>query len=333
MPVTLAQAKAFMTEDVDNEVIDEFQKSSWLLENMTFDNVVGDGGGVLTFGYKRLTTESGAAFRAVNADYTPSEVVTTPVTGELKIFGGDFQLDRVFSLTTAWSLVTLNLQQKIKSARALFHHTAINGDDAVDAASFDGLNVILAGTSTEVSAAQVSADWTALSGDEPPQAAIDRLESVIALMDGPPTAILGNFQSIPKFASIARRAGYYDQSNNGFGQRIQRYGNVALVDLGARPGSSLPIIPTETRTKIPVGGGGAVSTTGLTDLYFVRLGEDGFVGKSLVDPARLVMTYLDEFDEAYDRSGSVKRGGVEMVAAVALMATRSAAVLRNVKVI
>lgn len=332
MPVTLAEAKLFMPEAIDQGVIDEFRKSSYLLDAMPFDDTVAPGGSGLVFGYHRLVTESNAAFRAINAEYTPSETVTQRVTGELKVWGGAFQIDRLITRTAAVSKVQMELQQKIKSARALFHHTIINGDDAVDVNSFDGLKVILAGSTTEYRPTQVSDDWTVLAGDEPPQAAIDLIETVIALMDGPPTAILGNSKSIPKFASIARRAGFFDASTNGFGQRVQRYGNVALVDLGARPGSSADIIPTETRTVSPEGGGGAVSTTGLTDLYFVRLEMDGFHGITLDNPANIVRTYMDEFDPAYQQSGAVRRGEVELVGAIALKATRGAAVLKNIRV-
>lgn len=332
MPVTLAEAKLHMPEAIDQEVVDAFRKSSYLLDAMPFDDTVTPGGAGLVFGYQRLVTESAAAFRALNAEYTPSETTTQRVTGELKFWGGAFQIDRLILRTAAVSKVQMELEQKVKSARALFHHTVINGDDAVDVNSFDGLNVTLAGTTTEHSPAQVSDDWTDLSGDENPQAAIDLIETVIALMDGAPTAILGNSKSIPKFASIARRAGFFDASNNGFGQRIQRYGNVALVDLGARPASSADIIPTETRTRTPLAGGAAVAITGLTDLYFVRLETDGFHGVTLDNPADLVRTYLDEFDPGYQASGAVRRGEVEMVGAIALKATRAAAVLRNLKV-
>jgi hypothetical protein len=74
----------------------------------------------------------------------------------------------------------------------------------------------------------------------------------------------------------------------------------------------------------------AVTTdsTGLTDIYAVRIGMDGFHG---VSPAGqpLLKTWLPDFA----RAGAVKTGEVEMgpVAAV-LKATKAAAVLRNVKV-
>ena len=66
---------------------------------------------------------------------------------------------------------------------------------------------------------------------------------------------------------------------------------------------------------------------GLTDLYAVRFGLDGFHGVSV--PGQLINTWLPDFSTA----GAVKTGEVEMgPVAVVLKATKAAAVLRNVKV-
>ena len=66
---------------------------------------------------------------------------------------------------------------------------------------------------------------------------------------------------------------------------------------------------------------------GLTDLYVVRLGLDGF---HAVSPAggKIINTTLPDFTTA----GAVKAGDVEMVAATVLKKTRAAGVLRNFKV-
>ena len=45
MPVSLAQASQNTTDDLDLQVIDEFRKSSWLLDRLTFDDVVNPAGG------------------------------------------------------------------------------------------------------------------------------------------------------------------------------------------------------------------------------------------------------------------------------------------------
>lgn len=69
------------------------------------------------------------------------------------------------------------------------------------------------------------------------------------------------------------------------------------------------------------------TVTGLTDLYAVTLGLDGFHGVT-VTKGGLITYRLPDFKTA----GAVKSGDVEMVAAVALKNTRKAGVLRNLKV-
>ncbi|MFX7690393.1 hypothetical protein ABTJ45_20420, partial [Acinetobacter baumannii] len=71
-------------------------------------------------------------------------------TVDLKIFGGKFDIDRVVaSINGLIDEVQFQLQQKVKATRALFHDTFINGDSAVDANAFDGIDKAVTGTSTE----------------------------------------------------------------------------------------------------------------------------------------------------------------------------------------
>jgi hypothetical protein len=69
-------------------------------------------------------------------------------------------------------------------------------------------------------------------------------------------------------------------------------------------------------------------TGGLTDLYAVRIGLDGFHGVSTIG-GQIVQSWLPDFST----SGAVKTGEVEMgPVAVALKATKAAAVWRNLRV-
>ena len=86
MPVTLAQAKLLAPSDIDVNVIDEFRKSSAILDALTFDDAVSaaGNGATLTYGYTRLITQPTAAFRAINSEYTPQEVTKAQYTVDLK---------------------------------------------------------------------------------------------------------------------------------------------------------------------------------------------------------------------------------------------------------
>ena len=51
MPITLEQSKVGLADHVDQQVIDEFRRDSFILDRLTFDNAVspGTGGSTLIF--------------------------------------------------------------------------------------------------------------------------------------------------------------------------------------------------------------------------------------------------------------------------------------------
>ena len=88
MPITLEQAKVGMADKVDQQVVDEFRRSSLLLDRLVFDNAVspGTGGSTLTYGYQRLKTPSTAQFRDINQEYKANEADREDIYVKLKIF-------------------------------------------------------------------------------------------------------------------------------------------------------------------------------------------------------------------------------------------------------
>lgn len=322
MAVTLAQAKLNAQDDIQAGIIDEFRKSSFLLENMQFEDAVtpGTNGATLTYGYTRLITQPTAQFRAVNSEFAPQEVTKDRVTTELKIFGGSFEIDRVIANVGGLiDEIELQTGQKVKAARALFHDTVINGDSGVNANAFDGLNKAITGSSTEFNAGETNRVDLSNSADVDSnyKAFMDKLDDFLSLLDEKPMALMGNSKLVTKIKQVARRAGYLTHSEDAFGRKVDAYDGIQLIDLGDKPGSNSPVVPVVTRGTV----------TGLTDLYAARLAMDAFHGVSLAGQP-LIRIWLPDFETA----GAVKKGEVEMVAAVALKATRSAGVFRNIKV-
>lgn len=317
MAVTLAQAKLNVQDDLQMGVIDEFAKSSFLFNSITFDDVVSPtgGGATLTYGYTRLITQPTAAFRAINNEYQAQEVTRQRYTTDLKVFGGAFEIDRVIAnMGGIVSEVDLQIKQKAKAAAALFNDTIINGDSAVDATAFDGLEKALTGSSTEYTPGAAIDLSTSALVDANYKVFLDTLDEFLMGLDGTPSAIMGNTKLIAKIRAVARRAGMYMIKPNEFGQNVEYYGTAPLVDLGAKAGSNNPVVGVDV-------------ATGETSLYAVRLGLDGFHGVSMAGVAP-VSIWLPDFKTA----GAVKKGEVEMVAAVALKATKAAGVLRKIKV-
>ena len=313
MAVTLAQAKLNVTDDMQLGIIDEFAKSSFILNNIPFHDCVSPvgGGATLTYGYTRLITQPTAEFRAVNVEYTPNEVQKQRYTTDLKVFGGAFEVDRIIAgMGGIADEVDLQARQKVKAASALFSDTIINGNSSTDAKVFDGLDVAVTGTDTER-----TGDVIDLSDSDKVTANatkfVDELDEWLSTMEGT-DALLCNAKLAAKFRAIARRMGMYQVTMNNFGQKVEHFGSIPFVDIGAKAGSNDPIVAING---------------GVTSLYAVKFGLDGFHAISMAGQAPVNM-WLPDFSTA----GAVKKGEVEMVAGCALKSTKAAGVFRNIKV-
>lgn len=318
MALTLAQAQALSQSKLTNFVIDEFRKSA-LLDNMVFDNnAKPQGGASLAYVYNRVTTLPTAASRAINAEYTAQEAVTTQYTVNLKPFGGSFEIDRVLinNEHQVADLVQFQLQQKIQATIAKFTDLFINGNSSTTATDFDGLDKALASSSTEITPGSAIDLSTSSNIDSNWKVLLDSLRKLRSKLDGAPTLYLMNQDAFAVFQSVMDRAGINLASKENYGYEVLQWGPSLVMALGDKPGSSNPIIEIGTST-----------TAGQTSIYAVRIGLDGVHGVS-PEGNDIVRIYLPDMTAP----GAVKKGEVEMVAAMALKATRAAGVLRKVKI-
>ena len=318
MSVTLAQAKLNVQDDLQAGIIDEFAKSSFILNNIPFADVVSPtgGGATLTYAYTRQITQPTAAFRKVNAEYTPSEVQKQRYTTDLKVFGGAFEIDRIIAgMGGIVDEVAWQANQKVKAASALFSDTIINGNTSTNEDVFDGLDVALTGSATEVNASGTAIDLSTSANVTTNYIAfLDTLDEFLGELDGTPYALLVNSKMAAKLRAVARRAGMYQTTKDNFGRQVEMYGNIPFVDVGSKAGSNDPIIATG-------------SSNGETSIYAVRFGMDAFHAISMAGQPP-VKIWLPNFTSA----GAVKKGEVEMVAGCALKTTKSCGVLRKIKV-
>lgn len=317
MAITLQEAKNLTQDKLTQFIIDEFRKDM-LLEHMLFDDTVTPQGETLAYVYNRVTTLPTAGFRAINTEYTAQEAKTTQYTSNLKVFGGKFQVDRVIQnhVKGVTDQITFQLQQKINATKALFADTFVNGDEAVDAKAFDGIEKAVTGSSTElIPTAEIdlstSANITANGA-----AFMDQLDNMLALLDGTPSLLLVNRKLAAIINGIARRSGYFSTSDvDAFGQSVTKYSGIPILTVGDKPGSSNPIISIDATEKT-------------TFIMAVRIGLDGTHAASPQGNDQLIKHYLPDMNSP----GAVKDGEVEMVAAAVLKATRAAGILRKIKV-
>lgn len=317
MAITLEQAKVGMADKVDQQVVDMFRRSSLLLDRMTFDNAIspGTGGSTLVYGYTQLKTPSTAAVRALNTEYAPGEAIREEKTAKAVIMGGAFQVDRVIQSTSgAIDELVFQADEKVKAVSNFFTNAVINGTNST---TFDGLKVLLTGSSTEYTA---TADLTTSANiDANYQHFLDELDEFISGLDGGADMLIMNRKMLGKLRGIARRAGYFSFSRDEFGRTVETYNGITLMDAGQYfNGTNSVDIVADT----PASSGAA----GTSDIYAVKFGLDAFHGISPTG-TKVVQTYMPNLMEP----GAVKKGEVELVAGVALKNTLKAGRMKGIK--
>ena len=315
-----------MSDKVDQVVIDEFRRDSFLLDNLTFDDAVapGTGGSTLTYGYMQLQTPATASRRTLNTEYTSQEAKRVKKTADLDIFGGSFEIDRVIQNTSGViNEVEFQLKEKIKAASNCFHYAVINGNSASSTPSgyiktnFDGVRKLVSGTSTEVVLGTALDLTTAASAKANADAALMAIYDWLSAFAEKPDMLLMNGKMLSKLKYIARTAGYFSQSEDAFGRTVDRFDGIALVDAGQYWDGSKEIDVVGTDAK-----------TGASSIVGLKLGLDGFHGISPMETSAIVKTYLPDFNTP----GAVKVGEAELVAGVVLKNSKKAGVLSNILV-
>lgn len=315
---TLDDAKKLSQSKLTNHVIDEFRKSP-LMDAMVFDDCVKpQGGDSLTYVYNRVSTWPTAEGRDINTEYQTKDVAKTDqVTVNLKIFGGAFDLDRVLinhEKQVITNQLTFQMDQKIKAVRALFNDWFINGDSTSNTKSFDGLDKAIKGTATDYTPSAILDMSSAEAIEQNWKTFLYYIRQVRKLMDGAPTLMAVNDDMFAAIQTVADYSAQFTATKTDLGSEIVKYGTTTIMAMGDKPGKASQIIETS-------------EADGTSPIYFARLGLDG-VHAVTPDGQKAPKTYLPNLS----LPGAVKTGEVEMIAAMAVKATKSAAVLRGIKV-
>ena len=328
MAITLAEAKVGMANKVDQQVVDEFRRSSLLLDHLIFDNAIspGTGGSTLTYGYIQLSSPRTAGTRAINSEYTAAEAKRTEKTAKAIVMGGSFQIDRVIQDTSgAINELNFQMEQAIKATSNYFHNLVINGTSASSGtgyvtSTFDGLKALASASGGNKTSATVS-----LAGESETasnyQAFLDEVDAWLSTMDGRPTMLLMNTKMLNKMRSCARRAGYYDRTKDDFGRYVESYNGIPLMDAGYYYNGTA----TEEIIKTTAA---SASAAGTTDMYAVNIALDGFHGIAPTG-SKVINTYLPDFSEP----GAVKKGEVELVAGVVAKNTKKIAMFSGIPIV
>ncbi len=248
MALTLAEAAKLSNDIVLQGVIETIVLDSPILQALPFIEITGNG---LT--YNRENTNPAATFFNVGDTWTEATPTFSQITATLSIVGGDADIDN-FLLTTRSNVQDLQaaiIRLKAKAVQQKFEDTFVNGDTAIDAKSFDGIDKLTTGGQI----ATMGANGATMT--------LAKLDEVIDLVKGgPPAMLLMSKRSRRTLNNLARTTGSFLQTDrNEFGQMVQFYDGVPI-------GVSDYISDTKT-----VG-----TSTDCSTVYAMQMGEGAFAG-------------------------------------------------------
>ena len=334
MAMTLEEIKKGMSDKVFGQIVDIFLRESDILQMLPFDDCVSASGGGSTMKYKylRKVLPATAQFRKINGKYTASAATKKEFEAALAIMGGEVEMDRVLNKVAGkFDNLAYQIEEHIKAVVSLFHYTLINGDAVTTAATdhpeFEGLDSMLAGTSTEFNAGKAIdlSDITKLKAN-----ADEFYEALTLLIKSTDAdALLLNTDMITKIQTVARILGYKTETEEAFGKKVQSIDGIRFMDLKnhytVSEGVAVPNSVVKKGIERTLTGGAA---TGLTDIYAVKFDvNNGFHGISLAGSA-----VIDQYLPDFNAPGVMKNAEVEMIAATVLKNTQHAGVLRNIKI-
>ena len=332
--MTLEEIKKGMSDKIFDQIVDIFLRNSEILQVLPFDDCVSavGGGSTMKYKYMRKVLPATAQFRKLNGEYTPSMATKQEYEAALAIMGGEVQMDRVLNKVAGkWDNMAYQIEEHIKAVISLFHYTLINGDATTtantDEPEFEGLDSMLAGTTTEFNA-DSSIDLSNIANLK--NNADEFYEALMLLVKSTDAdALLMNTDMITKVQTVARILGYKTETEEAFGKKVTSMDGIRFMDLKnhytVEDGAAVANNVVKTGLTRQVGGS---SVNGLTDIYAVKFdANDGFHGISLSGSA-VIDKYLPNLTE----SGVMKKAEVEMIAATVLKNTQHAGVLRNIKI-
>lgn len=231
-------------------VIEIFAMRSPLLRVMPFQDIVGPG-----LIYNQEGALPGVAFRNVNEAYTPSVGVINPATEQLKIAGGEVQVDKFINRTMPGARAQQEAMQ-IKSLADYVQYRLIKGDSSASIKEFDGLQrrIPIGGT-------QAVSNGSTSGGDALSMA---KLDEAIDTTEGA-THLLMLKKVRRGMTTYLRGSASIQQTRDEFGRQLTSYAGLPILEADAF-GVTAGLDNSEAAT-----GGGTTATS----IYVMRL-EPGY---------------------------------------------------------
>ena len=305
MALTLAEASKLSNDMLLQGVVETIVKESPVLQTLPFVEIVGNG---LT--YNQENTLPSIDFYDVGDTWTESTPTFTQVTANLKIMGGDADVDNFLKATRSnvQDLEAAVVELKAKALKDKVEETFIYGDATTDVKQFDGLRMLI---DTESSGAQVVA-----AGATGATLTLSMLDELIdAVKGGKPDLLLMSRRSRRKINALVRASGSMMETDR------DRWGNFVQYWDGIPVGVNDWILDTHD-----VSGSVETATTGGTSstIYAVQTGEGGLSG--LTSPGFLTVEAIGSLD-----TKDATRNRIKWYVSLALFSSVKAAALIGVQ--
>jgi hypothetical protein len=251
MPLLKAEAEKLSNNDLVAGIVEEIIDHDDLFELMPFSQTSGK-----AYIYNRENTLSEATFIDPNEVVTEGAATFTEVTTKLRILIGDVDvdkfLDEVNSDTSSQKATQIAL--KAKGLGRAFRRALINGDNGVDAKSFDGVQALVSENAGQIIAAGANGAAVTLS----------MLDDLIDKVDNGADALMMRRATWRAIKALHRAAG----GNTGAMLQVENYGVMPAHD-------GIPVIINDFIPVDLVQGTNSASTA----IYAMRLNEiDGLHG-------------------------------------------------------
>lgn len=247
MALTLAEAAKLSNDVLLQGVIETVIKDSPILQKLPFMDIVGN-----SLRYNQENNLSSVAFYAVGATWAESTPTFTQQSATLAILGGDADVDHYLQQTRS----NINdIQQQViaikaKAMRHKFEDAFINGDSAVDANSFDGLDK------------QTGGGQTVTMGVNGGTLTIPKIDETIdKVLGGKPDMLLMSRRSRRKLKALMMGSGVVEMAQDEFGQTVQLY-------------NGIPVAVNDWISDASTVG----TSTDCSTIYALQMGEDGVCG-------------------------------------------------------
>lgn len=235
--------------------------------------------GSLSIKVTRWATLPTPAFRNLN-DVFPSTAGTSEQLEEsVYIAGGNLDIDRQY--TGDSNSIVDPRQNQLKMFMAamgyFINEYFINGDQATNAAGFDGIKVRVGNLPARqtISAAVAANGLDVRATEATEHTFLDKVnETLYKVADGKADALLMNSNSFLGFTSVIRRLKLFETTSDFFGREVLTYKGARLIDMGPKLSGAFSDAAADqivTQTEAYTGGGTADGTS----IYAVRFGRDG----------------------------------------------------------